>query len=166
MNYIDDWLILAQWHQSAVRHRDVVLAHMKELGLRLNAKKSVLSPLQRTTFLGMVWDSTLIQARLSPARKESILSAVKRIRPVQSLTVKQFQRLLGLMAAASNVIPLDCCTWDLYSGGSGPKGFSLEGQPLSYDQGHAAMLSCLGNVEETLVRPRVQCWELHVVAGC
>ncbi len=26
-----------------------------------------------------------------------------------------------------------------------------EGQPLSHDQGHAAMLSCLGNVEETLV---------------
>ncbi len=26
-----------------------------------------------------------------------------------------------------------------------------EGQPLSHDQGHVAMLSCLGNVEETLV---------------
>ncbi len=43
MNYIGDWLILAQSHQLAVRHREVVLAHMKELGLRLNAKKSVLS---------------------------------------------------------------------------------------------------------------------------
>ncbi len=53
MNYIDNWLILAQSHQAAVRHRDVILAHMKELGLQLNAKKSVLSPLQRTTFLGM-----------------------------------------------------------------------------------------------------------------
>ncbi len=151
MNYIDDWLILAQWHQSAVRHRDVVLAHMKELGLRLNAKKSVLSPLQRTTFLGMVWDSTLIQARLSPARKESILSAVKRIRPVQSLTVKQFQRLLGLMAAASNVIPFGLLYMRPLQWWLRTKGFSLEGQPLSYDQGHAAMLSCLGNVEETLV---------------
>ncbi len=30
MNYIDDWLILAPSHQLAVRHRDVVLAHMKE----------------------------------------------------------------------------------------------------------------------------------------
>ncbi len=105
MNYIDDWLILAQSHQLAVRHRDVVLAHMKKLGLRLNAKKSVLSPLQRTTFLGVIWDSTSMQARLSPARIESILSAVKRIRLGQSLTVRQFQRLLSLMAAASNVIP-------------------------------------------------------------
>ncbi len=77
--------------------------HMKELGLRLNAKKSVLSQLKMTTFLGVVLDSTLIQAHLSPARIESILSAVKSIRLGQSLTVKQFQRLLGLMAADSLV---------------------------------------------------------------
>ncbi len=77
MSYIDDWLILAQSHQLAVRHRGVVLAHMKELELRLNAKKSVLSPLQRTPFLGMAWDSTSIKAHLSSARIESILLAVK-----------------------------------------------------------------------------------------
>ncbi|KAL0177259.1 hypothetical protein M9458_026153, partial [Cirrhinus mrigala] len=67
LNYINDWLILAESESSAAQHRDVVLAHMKTLGLRLNAKKSVLSPLQRTTYLGVVWDSTTMQARLSPA---------------------------------------------------------------------------------------------------
>ncbi len=96
MNYIDDWLIIAQSHQLAVWHRDVILAHMKELGLRLNAKKSVLSQLERTTFLGVAWDSTSMQARLSPARIESILSAVNRIKLGLSLAVKQIQRLLGL----------------------------------------------------------------------
>ncbi|MCI4395880.1 hypothetical protein PGIGA_G00197280 [Pangasianodon gigas] len=54
LNYIDDWLILARSEQVAVRNRDVVLAHMKELGLRLNAEKSVLSPVQRITYLGVV----------------------------------------------------------------------------------------------------------------
>ncbi len=58
LNYIDDWLILAQSKQLAVRHRDVVLTHMKDLGLRLKTKKSVLPPVQRTTYLGVVWDST------------------------------------------------------------------------------------------------------------
>ncbi len=118
LNYIDDWLILAHSEQIAVRHRDVVLAQMKELGLRLNAKKSVLSPFQRTTYLGVVWDSTTMQARLSPARIESILNTVRRVREGLSLTVKQFQILLGLMAAASKVIPFGL----LYSGGSSPRG--------------------------------------------
>ncbi len=104
LNYIDDWLILAQSEQLAVRHRDVVLAHVKDLGLRLNAKKSVLPPVQRTTYLGVVWDSTTMQAHLSPARIESILMTVKRVREDQSLTVKLFQKLLGLKAAASNMI--------------------------------------------------------------
>ncbi len=104
LNYIDDRMILAQSEQMAVQHRDVVLAHMKELGLRLIAKKSVLSPLQRTNYLGVVWDSTTMQARLSPARIDSILTAVTRVREGMSFNVKQFQKLLGLMAAASNVI--------------------------------------------------------------
>ncbi len=132
LNYIDDWLILAHSEQLAVRHRDVVLAHMKELGLRLNAKKSVLSPFQRTTYLGVVWDSTTMQARLSPARIESILNTVRRVREGLSLTVKQFQRqrLLGLMAAASNVIPFGLLymrplQWWLKS-----KGFSPRGNPF------------------------------------
>ncbi len=54
MNYIDNLLILAQLHQLTVQHRDVILTHLKKLGLRLNANKSVLFPLQRTTFLGVI----------------------------------------------------------------------------------------------------------------
>ncbi len=130
MNYIDDWVILAQSHQLAVRHRDVLLAHMKELGLRLNAIKSVHSPLQRTTFLGVVWDSTAMQACLSPARIESILSAVKSISLGQSLTVKQFQRLLGLMAAASNVIPFGLLYMRPLQWWLRTKGFSPRGNPF------------------------------------
>ncbi|KAL0164212.1 hypothetical protein M9458_039965, partial [Cirrhinus mrigala] len=130
LNYIDDWLILAQSEQVAAQHGDVVLAHMKELGLRLNAKKSVLSPLQRTTYLGMVWDSTTMQARLSPARIESILTAVTRVKEGQSLTVKQFQRLLGLMAAASNVIPFGLLYMRPLQWWLRTKGFSPRGNPF------------------------------------
>ncbi|KAL0199681.1 hypothetical protein M9458_002868, partial [Cirrhinus mrigala] len=130
LNYIDDWLILAESESLAARHRDVILAHMKTLGLRLNAKKSVLSPLQRTTYLRVVWDSTTMQARLSPARIESILAAVARVKEGRSLTVKQFQQLLGLMAAASNMIPFGLLyirplQWWLKT-----KEFSPRGNPL------------------------------------
>ncbi len=114
----------------AVRHWDVVLAHMKELGLRLNAKKSVLSPLQRTTYLGVVWDSTTMQARLSPARIESILTMVRRVREGLSLTVKQFQILLGLMAAVSNVIPFGLLYMRPLEWWLKTKGFSPRWNPL------------------------------------
>ncbi len=46
-----------------------------------------------------------MQACMSPTRIESILTSVKIVREGRSLTVKQFQKLLGLTSAASNVIP-------------------------------------------------------------
>ncbi|KAL0196189.1 hypothetical protein M9458_009761, partial [Cirrhinus mrigala] len=119
LNYIDDWLILAQSEMVAVRHRDVVLAHMKELGLRLNAKKSVLSPLQRTTYLGVVWDSIT-----------SVSCSDRRVKEGRSLTVKQFQRLLGLMAAASNVIPFGLLYMRPLQWWLKTRGFSPRGNPL------------------------------------
>ncbi|KAL0202971.1 hypothetical protein M9458_000989 [Cirrhinus mrigala] len=97
---------LAQYQELMLRHRDVVLAHLRSLGLRLNAKKSVLSPAQRTTYLGVVWDSITMQAQLSPAWVESILNTLKNIKLGQKVTLHYFQRVLGLMAAASMVIPL------------------------------------------------------------
>ncbi|KAI2647949.1 Transposon Ty3-G Gag-Pol polyprotein [Labeo rohita] len=130
LNYINDWLILAQSEHMAVQHRDVVLAHLKELELRLNAKKSVVSPLQRTTYLGVVWDSTTMQARLSPSRIESILTAVARVKEGRSLTVKQFQRLLGLIAAASNVIPFGLLYMRPLQWWLKTKGFSPRGNPF------------------------------------
>ncbi len=131
MNYIDDWLILAQLHQLAVWHWYVVLAHMKELGLRLNAKNSVLSTLQRINSLGLAWDSTAMQARLSPARIESILSAVKSLRlgPVTHCqTVSETVMFYG------SSIQRDPC-----SGGPGPKGFPRGATPfaLSRSRGDA-----------------------------
>ncbi|KAL0155411.1 hypothetical protein M9458_049674, partial [Cirrhinus mrigala] len=102
LNYIDVWLILAQSEHMAVQHRDVVLAHMKELGLRLNAKKSVLTA----------------------------LTTVTRVKEGRSLTVKQFQRLLGLMPAASNMIPFGLLYMRPLQWWLRTKGFSPRGNPF------------------------------------
>ncbi len=100
---------------------------MEELGLRLNAKKSVLSPLQRTTYLGVVWDSTMMQALLLVSKQ---FSQPRGVRGGQSLTVKQFQRLLGLMAAASNMIPFGLLHMRPLQWWLRTKGFSQRGNPL------------------------------------
>ncbi|CAM4515709.1 unnamed protein product [Leuciscus chuanchicus] len=106
---------------------------------------------ERTTFLGVVWDSVSMQARLSSPRFDSILAAVKSVKLGQLLTVKQFQRLLDLMAAASNGIPFGLLHMRPLQWWLRTRWFFPEGQPISHNQGHAVMPTCLGYVEETLV---------------
>ncbi|KAL0163648.1 hypothetical protein M9458_039401, partial [Cirrhinus mrigala] len=117
LNYIDDWLILAESENLAPRHRD------KNVGVKTKHQ-------EKTTYLGMVWDSTMMQARLSPARIESILAAVARVKEGRSLTVKHFQQLLGLIAAASNVIHFGLLYMRPLQWWLKTKGFSPRGNPL------------------------------------
>ncbi len=53
LNYLDDWLILAQSQDQLCEHRDLVLSHLSQLGLWVNWEKSKLLPMQRISFLGM-----------------------------------------------------------------------------------------------------------------
>ncbi len=106
LNYLDDWLILAHSRELVSRHRDIVLRHIHSLGLRMNAKKSVLLPSQRTVFLGVHLDSIQMQACLAPARISKFTACLARFRLGRHVSVGTCCRLLGLMAAASPVLPL------------------------------------------------------------
>ncbi len=56
LNYLDDWLILAHSRESVSYNRDVVLRHVRALGLRTNNKKSVFSPpLNKLRFWEFTW---------------------------------------------------------------------------------------------------------------
>ncbi len=88
------------------RHRDIVLGHIHSLGLRMNAKKSVLLPSQRTVFLGVRLDSVQMQARLAPAWIPVFTACLARFKLGHHVSVGTCRRLLGLMAAASPVLPL------------------------------------------------------------
>ncbi len=106
LNYLDDWLILAHSRELVSRHRDIVLGHIHSLGLRVNAKKSVLLPSQRTVFLGVRLDSVQMQARLAPARIPVFTACLARFKLGHHVSVGTCRRLLGLMAAASPVLLL------------------------------------------------------------
>ncbi len=106
LNYLDDWLILAPSRESVSYHRDVVLHHVRALRLRTNTKKSVLSPSQQTVFLGVHVDSVQMKARLAPARISSLNACLARFKLDHNFSVSTCRRLLGLMAAASPVLPL------------------------------------------------------------
>ncbi len=53
LNYLDDWLILAQSQDQLCEHRDLVLSHLSQLCLLVNWEKSKLLPMQKISFLGM-----------------------------------------------------------------------------------------------------------------
>ncbi|XP_051756680.1 uncharacterized protein si:dkey-171c9.3 isoform X3 [Ctenopharyngodon idella] len=44
LNYLDDWLVLAQSEAEIISHRSIILNHLECLGLRVNFTKSLLQP--------------------------------------------------------------------------------------------------------------------------
>ncbi len=104
LNYLDDWLILAQSRKQLSAHR--VLKHLSLLGLRVNWEKSKLVPTQRISFLGMEFDSVNQTARLTQERAQSVLNCFKTLSGRTAVPLKLFQRLLGHMAAAAVTVPL------------------------------------------------------------
>lgn len=90
-----------------------------------------------------------MQARMSPARIESILTAVARVREGRSLTVSSFRTLLGLTAAASkHVWPAVHETPTVVAQ---DRGVLPEGTSALHVQGHVVLSLCLRHVETTLV---------------
>ncbi len=106
LNYLEDWLILAQSRDQLCEHRDLVLSHLSQLGLQVNWEKSKLSTVQRISFLGMELDSVSQTARLMQERAQSVLNCLNTFKNRTAAPLKQFQRLLGHMAAAAVVTPL------------------------------------------------------------
>ncbi len=106
LNYLDDWLILAQSEVELLSHRTLILSHLERLELRVNFAKSALSPSQRVSFLGTVLDSAHMRAVIVPERALAIQKLTATFKSGTARPLKAFQRMLGLMAAASPVLQL------------------------------------------------------------
>ncbi len=97
---------MARTREQLCDHRDLVLRHLSQSGLRVNWEKSKLSPAQRISFLGVELDSVSMSARLTEERAQSVLNCLSSFGGRTVVPLKQFQRLLGHMGSAAAVTPL------------------------------------------------------------
>lgn len=106
-NYQHDWLICSPTEQQARSNTKVVLAHLQKLGLTLNSKKSCLTSTSVVTFLGLSLNSTLMREPLiSPQRQSVFKECLSEFLKKEQVTVRLGRRLLSLMAAVSQGVPL------------------------------------------------------------
>ncbi len=87
-------------------HTKAVTEYLQELGLRINWKKSCLAPEQVTTILGLQLNSQSMRVHLSGARWLCIQRTAQALSQSHMVSASHCILMLGLMAAASAVVPL------------------------------------------------------------
>ncbi|XP_029924002.1 uncharacterized protein LOC115371027 [Myripristis murdjan] len=106
LNYLDDWVVCVASEEQCRQHVALLLDHVRSLGLLLNYKKSRLEPAQVTSFLGMVLDSRSGTVALTQERQLAFRSCVALFQLRALVNWGLCLRLMGLMAAMTQVVPL------------------------------------------------------------
>ncbi|XDV39235.1 hypothetical protein PO909_008499 [Leuciscus waleckii] len=110
LNYLDDWLILAQSRSVLIEHTTVLLDHLENLGLSVNWAKSSLSPSQKISFLGTelgltVHDSATITTARGRHSTHSELVPLRRVCPAQEISEDARSHGLSIISAPAGPAP-------------------------------------------------------------
>lgn len=81
------------------------IAVTERMCFRINKEKSILTPVQRLSWLGMLWDSRSASVRISEQNANKILYRLFRASLSHSLTRRQWESLLGSVNFAAEVTP-------------------------------------------------------------
>ena len=103
---LDDWLIRSQSRGEALRESAFLISYATRLGLKINQEESSRLPSQQIVFSGIQLDSRLIVATPSQQRVNNTLKLISHFRRGRALALKSYLRLLGMLTAASSVVPL------------------------------------------------------------
>ena len=104
VHYLDDFLFIAQDFETCLHNRDLFISICHHLGVPLNPKK-VTVPSTSTTFLGILLDTNLGQARLPENKVKQYVSDIEAILKNKFISVKQAQSLLGKLNFSTAVVP-------------------------------------------------------------
>uniref|UniRef100_A0A2H1V008 SFRICE_007242 n=1 Tax=Spodoptera frugiperda TaxID=7108 RepID=A0A2H1V008_SPOFR len=103
--YLDDYLIVNQNAHVLRDHVQITLDTLQDLGWQVNFEKSVLYPQKTITYLGILWNPW---DNLKSLPKEKTFSLIKKVSSVLDqgmISVKELQKITGLLNFASYVVP-------------------------------------------------------------
>lgn len=97
--YLDDILCIDNTYNSCRNSVMKTVNLLSELGFIINKKKSNLIPNQKQPFLGFVLDSRNMSLNLTDQKRLKILSQVKHMYKIRSLSIREFAKFLGLLCS-------------------------------------------------------------------
>ncbi len=106
LNYLDDWLILAQSQDQLCEHRDWCSRTSASWALGSTGKRANSCRCRGSLFSVCSLDSVNQTPRLTQERTQSVLNCLNTFNNRTAAPLKQFKRLLGHIAAAAAVTPL------------------------------------------------------------
>ena len=93
--FIDDSLQLSESYTKALKNVLATTELMLSLGFAVHPDKSVLSPTQRITYLGMIIDSVLMTVQLTEERIAGILNLCNKLVQATTCTIRDLARIIG-----------------------------------------------------------------------
>lgn len=104
VNYLDDCITLSQTYEGCIESQNRTIKLLRYLGFQISWHK-VSTPAKVTKYLGIEIDSELLELRLPLYKVEKMLELVKSFKKSKSVTLKDIQRLPGLLAHCATVRP-------------------------------------------------------------
>ena len=103
--YLDDWLVLGETYEQAVRNRDLAYQWTVDLGFLVNAEKSEWEPTTRPVFIGAVLDLNRCIAYPSQERVGAMITSVQVVYARDSVPARTWLSVLGHMASLIELVP-------------------------------------------------------------
>ena len=104
LRYLDDWLILASLKVACLQARDRLLQVCDELGIRINHRKSSLTPSQTLTYLGIDIRSGPFTARPTQARVTNHLRVIEEFLSSRNPPAFIWHQLLGHLSSLTLLV--------------------------------------------------------------
>ena len=97
VNYLDDFIIIAETEEESLHQRHVLIEVMEYLGFQVSYSK-VTEPKRVTTFLGITIDSTKMELSLPQAKVDKLKEVVQDCVGRRYVSKKTIQKIGGLMS--------------------------------------------------------------------